>query len=85
MKDIQDVLKQKESELQQLQREIEALRVAARLLADDGDAPVEALKPAVGAPSAVPTVPRPAPAAAAAANRPGAYSAAWENSPKQFP
>jgi hypothetical protein len=38
MKNIYEVLRQKELELQQLQKDIEALRVAARLLADDGDA-----------------------------------------------
>ena len=35
MKNIYEVLRQKELELQQLQKDIEALRVAARLLADD--------------------------------------------------
>jgi hypothetical protein len=38
MKNIYEVLRQKELELQQLQKDIEALRVAARLLADDNDA-----------------------------------------------
>ena len=38
MKNIYEVLRQKENEIQQLQKDIEALRVAARLLADDGDA-----------------------------------------------
>jgi hypothetical protein len=37
MKNIYEVLRQKELELQQLQKEIEALRVAARLLADDNE------------------------------------------------
>jgi hypothetical protein len=35
MKNIYEVLRQKELEVQQLQKDIEALRVAARLLADD--------------------------------------------------
>lgn len=35
MKNIQDLLKQKEAELERVQREIEALRIVARLL-DDG-------------------------------------------------
>ena len=38
MKNIYEVLRQKENEVQQLQKDIEALRVAARLLADDNDA-----------------------------------------------
>lgn len=37
MKNIYDVLKQKEAQIEQLQAEIEALKVAARLLADDDD------------------------------------------------
>lgn len=37
MKNIYDVLKQKEAQIEQLQMEIEALKVAARLLADDTD------------------------------------------------
>lgn len=35
MKNIYDVIRQKEQEITELQREIEALRTAARLLADD--------------------------------------------------
>jgi hypothetical protein len=38
MKNIYDVLRQKDAELQQLQRDVEVLRIAARLLAEDGDA-----------------------------------------------
>lgn len=41
MKNLFDVLRQKETELQQIQKEVEALRVAARLLADEEDADVE--------------------------------------------
>jgi hypothetical protein len=37
MKNIYEVLRQKEDEIQQLQKDIEALRVAARLLADDNE------------------------------------------------
>ena len=37
MKNIYEVLRQKENEIQQLQKDIEALRVAARLLADDSE------------------------------------------------
>ena len=36
MKNIYDVIRQKELDLQQLQKEIEALRLASRLLADEG-------------------------------------------------
>ncbi len=51
MKNIYDVLRQKEAEIQELQKDIEALRIAARLLADESDSdtsvkPVPAARPA---------------------------------------
>ena len=36
MKNIQDVLREKEAEIEKLNREIKLLRVAARMLEDDG-------------------------------------------------
>jgi hypothetical protein len=53
MKNIYEVLRQKELELQQLQKDIEALRVAARLLADDNDAEVTR---SMGSSSAAPRI-----------------------------
>jgi hypothetical protein len=50
MKSIVEVLKQKEAELQQIQIEVEALRVAMRLMSEDGDGSVHSLAPA-GTPS----------------------------------
>ena len=50
MKSIVEVLKQKEAELQQIQIEVEALRVAMRLMSEDGDGSARSLAP-VGAPS----------------------------------
>lgn len=79
MKNIYDVLKQKESEIQQLQKEIEALRIAATLLADDTDArPVAA---AVAAPT---------PVLAPVRNttpviKEAAHSGTWDSSSRQFP
>jgi len=75
MKNIFDVLRQKEAELQQIQREIEALRVAARLLAEDGDPRTEpAMRPA-----AVPSVPpEPMP-------RSKATTAVFDASTRQYP
>ncbi len=56
MKNIYDVLRQKESELQQLQKDIETLRAAARLLAEESEEPT--VKPAgnsaTARPAAVP-------------------------------
>jgi hypothetical protein len=45
MKKIYEVLQQKETELQQLQKDIEALRVAARLLSDDNNTETAASRP----------------------------------------
>jgi hypothetical protein len=45
MKNLYEVLRQKELEIQQLQKEIEALRVAARLLADDNDTEISVSRP----------------------------------------
>jgi outer membrane protein TolC len=41
MKNINEVLKQKEAELQQVQREVEALRLAIRLLSEESDPRLE--------------------------------------------
>jgi len=58
MKNIHDVLRQKELEIQQIQREIEALRIAARLLADDAESEPAMVRPSVASTPAA----RPAPA-----------------------
>ena len=64
MKNIYEVLRQKENEIQQLQKDIEALRVAARLLADDNDADT------VRAVASTGTTPRVSAAAVATAVKP---------------
>jgi uncharacterized protein involved in exopolysaccharide biosynthesis len=73
MKNINDVLKQKEIEYLQLQKEIEALRTAARLLADDSDP----YKPSVSAP--------PAPARVVTTASEPAFASSWDASAKKFP
>jgi hypothetical protein len=45
MKNIVEMLKQKEAELQRVQVEVDALRVAMRLLAEDGDNSGRSLAP----------------------------------------
>jgi len=80
MKNIADVLKQKEIEYMQLQKDIEALRVAARLLADDDSAAFAkaaqaAAAPPIGAMRPQPTV---------ATGDPG-YAPVWDAAPKKFP
>ena len=99
MKNIFEVLRQKEADLQQLQKDIEALRVAARLLADDEDPAnnfAETRRPASSDALMPPLVRASAPVSAAVAAPPVAcpsasispgegYSAARDNSLRQFP
>lgn len=49
MKNIFDVLRQKEADLQRIQREVEALRIATSLLADDDNVGAELPKMRVAA------------------------------------
>lgn len=90
MKNIQDVIKAKEQQLQQIQRELEALRVAARLLADDSDAPAARAATTASVPAAATAAPamvmRPA-QPVAAPKESGTYVAAsaWDVTKPQFP
>jgi len=72
MKNIFDVLRQKEAELQQIQKEIEALRIAARILSDEGE---PRLEPAIRS-GAMPAGP-------VAAPRP--KDGPFDATPRQFP
>ena len=65
MKNIYEVLRQKELELQQLQKDIEALRVAARLLADDNEAETITTRSSMGSSVSTPRISTAAVAAAA--------------------
>ena len=80
MKDINEVLRKKESDLQQLQKDVEALRVAIRILAEDADAG-SAFPRSAGISYTSPA--RSAPAAAGVSD--GGYSAPWDASAKKFP
>ncbi len=53
MRNIYDVIRQKESQLQDIQKELEALRLAARLLADDEKADLDAPKMRMAAAASV--------------------------------
>ena len=83
MRDINEVLRKKEVDLQQLQREVEALRVAARILSEDAESGGAFPRPATAAVSystpARPTVP---PAAGATD---AGYGASWDAAGKKFP
>lgn len=78
MKNIYEVLKQKESQIQQLQREIEALKLAARLLAEDGEAETNAR------PMSAVVAGTPLAAAPRVGNKENGQSG-WDTTSKQFP
>jgi hypothetical protein len=93
MKNIHEVLRIKEQQLQQIQKEIEALRVAARLLADESDmAPAPTARPATSTNVPVPQmIMRPAqPVAAQPAYAPKETTtyvapSSWDITKPQFP
>jgi len=64
MKDIYEVIRQKEADLQRIQHEIEALRLSAKLLEDaarpSSAAPVQVFNPAAAAKPQAPAQPTPA-------------------------
>ena len=74
MRDITEVIRRKETELQQLQRDIDALRVAARLLTDEEAGNEYTTRPAAA--NSYATATRSAPSQAG-------YSASWDA--KKFP
>ncbi|HTT60232.1 MAG TPA: hypothetical protein VMG35_00270 [Bryobacteraceae bacterium] len=75
MRDINEVIRRKEAELQQLQRDVEALRVAAQLLLEEGETGAAHLsRPTAG------TAGRPAPSASQAG-----YASSWDAATKKFP
>ncbi|HEY4661965.1 MAG TPA: hypothetical protein VIG91_10725 [Terriglobales bacterium] len=86
MKNVYEVLRQKELEMSRLEKEVEALRVAAPLLSDDKDIGAEngtkpTLAPAVASASQQPIrIPQPA-----AQSQPTARAAGWEDSAKRWP
>jgi hypothetical protein len=89
MKNVYEVLRQKELELARLEKEVEALRVAAPLLSDDKEGVAEAVnsKPTLttSTPAQQPIrVPQPAVVAANNAPQP-ARAAGWEDSAKRWP
>lgn len=78
MKDIYTLIRQKEADIERIQRELEALRLSARLLEEDA-------RPVTASPASVPTTvynaapPKPQSVATATAT-----PAAWASA-KQFP
>lgn len=56
MRNIYDVIRQKEAQIQQIERELEALRLAARILTDDSRVDMDPPKPERIASVAAPTI-----------------------------
>ncbi len=87
MKNVYEVLRQKELELARLEKEVEALRVAAPLLSDEGkDSIAESTsnKPTLASTSSV-QQPIRIPQPAVNANPQPARAAGWEDTAKRWP
>jgi hypothetical protein len=82
MKNVYEVLRQKELELSRLEKEVEALRVAAPLLSEDKEAGNDN-KPTLAA-SATTQQPIRSPQPASAAPQ-AARAAGWEDTAKRWP
>jgi hypothetical protein len=80
MKDIYNLIRQKEGDLERIQHELEALRLSARLLEEDTRPAVATASPSSAA-SAVFNAP---PAKPQTGAQPSATPAAWASA-KQFP
>jgi len=87
MKNVYEVLRQKELELARLEKEVEALRVAAPLLSDDKDLGSEnaSAKPTLAPSAPSPQQPIRIPQPQVAAVQPTARAAGWEDSAKRWP
>jgi hypothetical protein len=84
MKNVYEVLRQKELELARLEKEVEALRVAAPLLSDEGKDLMDTPKPTLATTSGGQQpirIPQPAVNAAAQPAR----AAGWEDTAKRWP
>jgi hypothetical protein len=87
MRNVYEVLRQKELELSKLEKEVEALRVAAPLLSDDKEIAADAAnnKPTLTTPS-IPSQPIRIPQPAINQTpQPAARAAGWEDTAKRWP
>ena len=86
MKNVYEVLRQKELELTRLEKEVEALRIAAPLLSEEAkEAAPEAPKPTLTATLPQQPIRIPSPAVAAAAVNAPPRAAGWEDAAKRWP
>jgi hypothetical protein len=84
MKDINEILRKKEVDLQQLHREVDALRTVARLLSEETEAATVYPPRTVASANPYAPPPRPAPPHSVSANDPG-LGASWDAAAKKFP
>jgi hypothetical protein len=84
MKNVYEVLRQKELELARLEKEVEALRVAAPLLSDEGKDLVDTPKPTLATTTAGQQPIRIPQTAVNAAVQP-VRAAGWEDTAKRWP
>jgi hypothetical protein len=84
MKNVYEVLRQKELELARLEKEVEALRVAAPLLSDEKEPATETPRPTLTATPAQQPMRIPPPVMAAS-TVPPARAAGWEDAAKRWP
>ena len=85
MKNVYEVLRQKELELTRLEKEVEALRIAAPLLSEEMKESVsESPKPTLTASGPQQPIRIPSPAVTASVNPP-ARAAGWEDAAKRWP
>jgi len=84
MKNVYEVLRQKELELARLEKEVEALRVAAPLLSEDKESISDAAKPTLAATTTT-QQPIRIPQPAVNASPQPARAAGWEDTAKRWP
>jgi hypothetical protein len=84
MRNVYEVLRQKELELARLEKEVEALRVAAPLLSDEKDTLADSGKPTLAS-SSTTQQPIRIPQPAAAPTPQPARAAGWEDTAKRWP
>lgn len=85
MKNVYEVLRQKELEMARLEKEVEALRVAAPLLSDEKETISEAPKPTIAAAAPQQPIRIPAPIASGGGAAPPVRAAGWEEAAKRWP
>ena len=86
MKNVYEVLRQKELELARLEKEVEALRVAAPLLSDEKESVTDAAMAKPTLTAAAPAPQQPIRIPQPAVNQvPTARAAGWEDTAKRWP